>query len=368
MPRSEIGDPADITAGMEKDIPIRVGVIGLGLMGATHVAAYQRAADLPESRCVLTAVCDQDAARCSGRLSATPGHIPGEHEPRAFDCNVVKACASAEELLANPNVDLVSICTPTPSHVALAEMALRAGKHVLLEKPVAITIEPIERLAALVRETGKLCMPAMCMRYWPAWSWLKEQKDAGTYGALLGLSLTRMGGAPTWSPSFFLDGSKSGGALVDLHLHDVDFLYHLFGAPAEVTSAGFPGPSSRIDRVNTLYRYPDHPALKLATAESSWEAATFAFRMRYVATFERATADFDISRPDQLILCKDNLATPVEVSPLTGYDFEVRAALRAVRTGDFARLPTVAEAANVTRVLLAEEQSAVTGKTIRVGS
>src|SRR4029079_1364176 len=138
--------------------------------------------------------------------------------------------------------------------------------------------------------------------------------------------------------AFFLDGTKSGGAIIDLHLHDADFLYHLFGRPAEVGSAGFAGPSGRVDRVTTVYRYANEAAPKLVTAEASWEAAGFGFRMRYVATFREATADFDISRAGALVSCKDGVATPVAVSGLSGYDLELRAALRAVATGDRAGL------------------------------
>lgn len=337
----------------------------MGFMGATHVNAYQLAATdgVP---CVLTAVCDSDERRRSGHLSTVPGQFDTGAGVRAFDPSVVHCYARPEELFADPEVDLVSICTPTPSHVGLAEGALRAGKHVVVEKPVGIEPEAIERLAKAAREAGKLCMPAMCMRFWPHWSWLKQQIEARAYGPLLGLSLTRMAAVPGWSQAFFLDGSKSGGAIIDLHLHDADFLYHLFGRPAEVVSAGFPGPSSRVDRVMTVYRYGNDVAPKLVTAEASWEAAGFAFRMRYVATFRDATADFDISRADPLLLCKNGEATPVKVSGLSGYDLELRAALRAAATGDFAGLPTLDEAADVTRVLLAEERSALSGRGVGV--
>jgi predicted dehydrogenase len=350
---------------MSTPTPVRVGVIGLGFMGATHVTAYQLAAK-DGFPCAVTAVCDQDPVRRAGRLSTVPGNVPTGADERAFDPAVVRAYASADELLADPGVDLVSVCTPTPSHVPLAAAALRAGKHVVVEKPVGITAEPIAELAKLARESGKLCMPAMCMRFWPHWAWLKQQVDAQAFGPLLGLSLTRMGAMPHWGQAFFLDGSKSGGALIDLHLHDADFLYHLFGRPSEVISCGFPGPSKRVDRVTTVYRYASPGAPRLVTAEASWEAIGFPFRMRYVATFRDATADFDISRPDPLLLCKDGAATPVQVSPLTGYDLEVRAAVRAAATGDYAGLPTLEDAADVTRVLLAEERSALAQRSVTV--
>ena len=338
-------------------------MVGLGFMGATHVTAYQAAATAGVP-CTLTAVCDQDPARRAGRLSTVPGNVPTGTDERAFDPAVTQAYESADALFADPNVDLVSICTPTPSHVPLATAALRAGKHVVVEKPVGLEPGPIAELARVAKEARRLCMPAMCMRFWPQWAWLKEQVDAQAFGPLLGLSLTRMSAVPHWAPAFFLDGSKSGGALIDLHLHDADYLYHLFGMPTEVTSAGFPGPSKRVDRIMTVYRYASATAPRLVTAESSWEATGFAFRMRFVATFRDATVDFDISRPEPMVVCRDGNATPVTVAALTGYDLELRAALRAVASGDHAGLPTLEDAAAVTRVLLAEERSALEGRPV----
>ncbi|HZZ43965.1 MAG TPA: Gfo/Idh/MocA family oxidoreductase [Tepidisphaeraceae bacterium] len=338
--------------------PLGIGIVGLGFMGATHLKAYQQIG--PSIH--LAAVCDSDPSRRTGRLSTTPGLLPAETDPPAFDPSVVHCYTTPAELFADPAVDLVSICTPTPSHVSLAEQALRAGKHVVLEKPVAITPQPIEHLAQIARQTSRLCMPAMCMRFWPAWSWLKQKIDDQSFGPLLGLSLTRMGSVPSWSQSFFLDGKQSGGALIDLHLHDVDFLYHLFGKPSELISSGFTGPSGRVDRVSTLYRYPTGPSL--ATAESSWESPGFAYRMRYVASFQNATADFDISRPDQLLLCHNGSSNPLQMPPLNGYDMELRAAVQAVLQNDHSHLPTLDQAAAVTRILLAEEQSALTRQPI----
>lgn len=350
---------------MAEKKPVRVGVIGLGFMGATHVNAYQKAAS-DGAGCELTAVCDVDPKRRSGDLAGVPGQIETGAGTRAFDPAKVRGYEKAEDLLADPNVDLVSICTHTTLHVEMAEKAMRAGKDVVVEKPVAVEADAIAGLARVAQETGRLCMPAMCIRFWPQWAWLKRQVAEGTYGKLLGVSFMRMGGAPGWSPSFFLNGKLSGGAIIDLHLHDADFACWLLGMPSEVSSAGFCGPSGCIDRVTSLYRYASPDAPRLVTTEASWEHVGFGFRMRYVATFERATADYDVSRPDPLTVCTGGKVEPVKLEDLTGYDLELRAAVRAVATGDRSGLPTLAEAEAVTRVIDAERESALTGKTVTV--
>ena len=140
----------------------RVGVVGLGFMGRTHVAAYRAAAAAGHPN-RLVAVCDREAARLAGESGAR-GNLEGERpgEP-VFDPAGVETYEDPARLLADDAVELVSICTPTDSHVELAVAALEAKKHVLLEKPVALSSLEAERLAVVARRSDRLCMPAMCM-------------------------------------------------------------------------------------------------------------------------------------------------------------------------------------------------------------
>src|SRR5690606_24860186 len=197
-------------------------------------------------------------------------------------------------------------------------------KHVLLEKPVDVTADKVAYLAGVAKETGRVCMPAMCMRFWPGWTWLKKAHDEGTYGPLKSIRFTRLGTKPTWS-SFYSDPTVSGGALVDLHIHDTDFVTHLLGRPDAVYSAG------SIDHVTTHYRYP---GVSHVVAEGGWDQhAGFPFTMRYVATFEQATASFDAGRDNPLLLCRNGEASPVDVSGPTGYEGEMRHIVEALLAG-----------------------------------
>src|SRR5688500_7937660 len=274
--------------------PVRVGVIGLGFMGATHVAAYQAAArdGFP---CELVAVCDRKAPRRAGRLSDVGGNIGDLSDPRpAFDAERVRAYVDGDELIRDPGVDLVSICTRTDTHADLGVRALRAGKHALVEKPVALNVDEVRRVRDVARASNRLCMPAMCMRFWPAWAWLKRRIDDGSFGRCTGLTLTRIGAAPSWSGAFYADASRSGGALADLHVHDADFVLFCFGRPSSVYSVG------DVNHVTTAYRFDGAGAPAHVVAEGGWLSPGTAFRMRYVARFERATADFDLSRDPHL--------------------------------------------------------------------
>jgi len=117
--------------------PIRVGIIGLGTMGSTHLAVY-RQLDGAE----VVAIANRD-----GRSGPAGGNIAGQGGGSAEDLDV-EWFADGLELIASTEVDLIDICTPTPTHFALATAAIDAGRHVLIEKPVDLRSERVRELAA----------------------------------------------------------------------------------------------------------------------------------------------------------------------------------------------------------------------------
>src|SRR5262249_23222748 len=126
----------------------------------------------------------------------------------------VRRDSSASEGLEDPEGELVSICTPTDTHAALTVDALEGRKHVLLEKPVATSVEEVRRVGVAAHRNGRLITPGMCMRFWPGWTWLKERIAEGgacELGRVVGVTFARMGPPPSWSPEFYLDADRSGG-------------------------------------------------------------------------------------------------------------------------------------------------------------
>jgi predicted dehydrogenase len=341
---------------------INIGILGLGFMGTTHLRAYQAAAGAGFP-CRIAAVCDPVENRRKGLPDGVAGNIGEAVKDRLFDPEHVKGYADADAFLADPNLHLISICTQTPTHVDLATKALKAGKHVLLEKPIAITSADVRKVQQAADAAGKICMPAMCMRFWPAWSWLKQKIDSREFGACRSLSLQRLGGTPAWSLDFYLDPRRSGGAIIDLHIHDADFVRFCFGEPQRVTSVGYKT-GEAINRVTTTYHYPQGP--QLVTAEGGWLSSGFGFRMRYVAEFERATADFDIGRSPQLLLAAEGKSQEIQVDPLNGYDHEVRHLLEAIREKKSGLLASISDAVATARLLEAEIESVNSGRTITI--
>jgi predicted dehydrogenase len=338
--------------------PIGVGIIGMGFMGRTHLAAY-RAAQAAGLANELVAVCDQDAARRQGSARAGGNIAVDSGQERLFDPALVKGYSSPAQLLADPNVELVSICTHTTTHVELALAALAAGKHVLLEKPVALTSADAQRVAIAAAKARTLCMPAMCIRFWPGWSDARELVQRKTYGAVRSAVFRRLGSRPGWA-SFYADYQKSGGALFDLHVHDVDFVRACFGDPTSVTSTG------TLDHVTTLYRFENVPPH--VVAEGGWDHSDgWAFKMSFTIVFEHATLDYEFGRAEECVLFEKGRRVPLPLQATSGYDGEVRHILGAIAENSRELAATMGDAVAHTRMLEAERRSLETQSVVRLG-
>jgi predicted dehydrogenase len=263
-------------------------------------------------------------------------------------------------------VDLVDICVPTPDHVKLSLAALRAGKHVICEKPMA-------RTAALCREiveaaaAAKGCfMPAMCMRFWPGWAWLKQAIDSQTYGKVLAARFRRVSAPPGWSRANYFKGGESGGALLDLHIHDTDFVQFCFGRPKAVHSSGCSRFSGAIDHVVTSYQVEGGAVV---TAEGSWLMTEgFPFGMSYTVNFERATADFDGGRGAEALRLYEE-SKPVQVVPCDGSDGyvgELSHLVECIRKGTKPTMVTAHDGLSAVEICEAEERSVQTGQSVRL--
>jgi predicted dehydrogenase len=332
----------------------RVGIIGLGFMGRMHISAYEKV-----KHAKLVAIADQDAKRAGGDFSGAWGNIAGAVEK--LDMAGIAGTTDFNALIGNPDVDLVDICVPTPAHEQLATAALAAGKHVLCEKPLAIDSASAQRIADAAARAKGLFMPAMCMRFWPQWRWLKDAVADGRYGAVKGATFRRVASMP---PGWFSNGAMSGGGILDLHVHDTDFVYHVFGKPNGVFSRGYTRTSGKTDHIVTEYLFDRGPAL--ISAEGSWCMADgFSFTMRYTVNFEHATADFDISREPSLIVSAGGKAEPV-VFTGDGYEGELTYFVDCIQSGRKPSLVTAADAVEGLKILEAEQRSIESGNVERI--
>jgi predicted dehydrogenase len=338
---------------------IGIGILGLGFIGRAHLAAIQQAVAAGED-CELIAVCDRSPDRRAGRCEPTPGNLSTADPGPLFDAARVTGYEHAQDLLADPRVHLVLVCTHTSAHVDHAIDALRAGKHVLVEKPVSLDpaeVHRLDRAASNAWAARRLrCMPGMCMRFWPGWDWLRDLIASRRHGELRSLTLQRMGSTPTWATDFYANLEHSGGALGDLHIHDTDFICWALGLPASVSSRG------SLMHCTTLY---DIHGVPHTAAEGAWDLTPGTpFRMKYLAVFEHATAEFDLSRDPRVTLYTRDGAQFPTIAPGAGYLPQFRHLLAAIRDPALPLRATLSDAAAVATVLAAERRSIETGQPV----
>ncbi len=337
---------------------VRVGVVGLGMMGLTHLDVYRRRSDVQ-----VVAICDSDPDRLSGKVQAA-GNIEGQAMSAVSELKDVQRLTDIYQLIGNPDVDLVDICLPTDLHVRFGCEVLRAGQHLMIEKPLARHAADAERLVEAAEQAEGIAFVGQCMRFWPGWTWLREAIQDGRFGRVYGAKFHRLVNHP--GGPFYLDGARCGGAALDLHVHDTDFVQFCFGMPQAVTSFGYAKITSEPDHLITHYQYPDVP---LVIAEGSWAMSDgYVFNMGFTVNFETATAVYDSNVKTPLTLYeKGKEPAVVPVQEIMGYDLEIEYLVNCVRSGQKPTTVTVRDAYNTLRIVEAEVQSMRTGQRVELG-
>jgi predicted dehydrogenase len=295
---------------------VRVVLLGCGFMGRMHANVYGL---LPDAELVAVVDRDPEKAAAFGNEYGVPSFTdyrscPVEH-------------------------DVVDVCLPTHLHARATIEAAQGGKHVFCEKPMALTLPEADSMIEACSQAGVQLLIGHCIRFWPEYACLKGLVEDGTLGRLLSLTLVRFGEFPHWSSENWLaDESKSGGGVLDMHIHDTDFALFLLGAPLEVAAYGVVdgrGPSYTY----TMLRYPSTVVL----SEGGWNLPTHTpFRMAFRAVFERGAALMDggpltVYRPDQEPQVVEFEQIKAEgggnISSLGGYFLELKEFVDCVATG-----------------------------------
>jgi UDP-N-acetylglucosamine 3-dehydrogenase len=215
---------------------VRIAVLGAGFMGGTHAKAYAAMPDV--------------------EVPVIFAPSPSRGEPLAVEIGS-RWSDDLDAVIRDPAIDAVDICLPTPQHRATTEAALAAGKHVLLEKPIALTLEDADALVRLGAETDRVFMIAHVLRFWPEYVEIARRVATGELGKPRSAFASRRQPFPAWS-ALFSRADLTGGAVIDMMIHDYDALNWIFGAPAAVTARGMRNPrSGGYDQVQVLIDYAD---------------------------------------------------------------------------------------------------------------
>jgi predicted dehydrogenase len=335
---------------------IRVGLIGAGFIGRNHFNQYEKMGN----RAKVVALCDADAERRAGDWSKVGGNLADAQGTRR-DLGNIKPYTDWRDLLADPAVDMVDICVPTYLHRDIALAAFKAGKHVLCEKPMALSVEHCDEMIAAARPPVRF-MVAQCIRFWPEYVWLKGVIDGRRFGAMRALHLRRQASAPTYALNNWISNPAfSGGAILDLHVHDVDYALYVLGKPRSVYAQGYQRGMGSVDRVHAAWNYGQGPLVQI---EAWWDMDNgFPFNMGFTAVFDDASVNWDCGtgRPLTVYRKAQDPETP-EMPPGDGYFGEISHLLECIEKGVDPTVSTPRESRDAVAIALAEQASVLSGQ------
>ena len=292
---------------------MKLGVCGLGFMGSTHLKALK---NIPHAELVM--VADLDEERLSGDLSGIQGNIGGPGEK--LDFSNLHQYTDLMKAVQDPEVEAVDLCLPTSFHRDVTITALKAGKHVLVEKPMAIDGASVDAMIAAGRESGKTLMVAQVLRFFPAYRAMADAVKSGRLGPVLSAIFRRRCAAPDWSP--WMGNKKiSGGGAFDLLIHDVDFCLHMFGAPEAVSAVGHEDMPKGIDWVTANFHYPGIGGVVVSGGWHHYKS--FPFSMEYTIVCEGGTIEYSSAGSPPTVYLANGDKEALEVPEKDAYQAEI---------------------------------------------
>lgn len=247
---------------------LKIGIVGLGGMGTVHYSNYQHIDGVK-----VVAVTD-----------------PNLSEAKANELGI-KVYDDIATMIQSEALDVVDVCTPTFLHKSAVMEALHQKVHVICEKPLALSKADAQEMIDLAKAQGVKLFVGQVLQYARETLVLKEIIESNKYGKVLDAQFLRLSAMPRWIKNGWLfDKDKSGLLPFDLHIHDLDLIISLFGAPKDVsfTSAGRDEVSYK-EHYRFTYTYED----KTISAEAAWYNADFPFTATWRIYFENAVVTHD---------------------------------------------------------------------------
>ena len=306
---------------------VRIGIVGIGFMGWIHYLATKRLQGAQ-----LAAVCSRDPKKRAGDWRGIRGNFgpPGE----MVNLGGVKTYDRLEAMLADPDIDLIDVCSPTDQHPAAAVAALLAGKHVLVEKAIALTPDDADTMVATAKKAGRLLMVAHVLPFFPEFAYAAQAIRGGQYGKLLGAHFKRVISRPDWSADIG-DAARTGGPAVDLHIHDTHFIGLVCGVPGQVFSTGVIE-GDAVAYLTTQYLYgPGGPAVSCSSGAVAQKGRPFVHG--YELYLERATLVYESGATPLTVLTADGKAEQPQLEgggdPITAFATEIQTAVNGIASG-----------------------------------
>ena len=248
---------------------LKIGLVGAGFMGITHAHAFAKA---PDTQIVMV------ASRTAVKAAAVAKEVDAE------------ATTDFMAVVKDPGVDAVSITLPTNMHKEYVLAALNAGKHVLIEKPMALSVAECDDMIEAAQQSGQILMVAQVLRFWPEYIAMIDFIHAGQLGKPLAAVASRLCEPPRWG-EWFLNPEWTGGEVLDLHIHDLDAFNWFFGTPRSVYARGQKGEPGGWDYVQSLV---DYGGVCCSGEGSALQPAHYPFTMTLKVLCERGAVEFQM--------------------------------------------------------------------------
>lgn len=306
---------------------IRIGIVGVGFMGMIHFLGARKVKDAG-----VAAICSRDEKKLAGDWRS----IQGNFGPRGemMDLSGLKKYRELDEMLADKDIDLIDVCNPTHLHPGTAIKALRAGKHVLVEKAIALDPKDADAMVEAAQQAKRLLMVAHVLPFFPEFAYAAEAIRGGQFGKLLGGHFKRVISRPDWSADIG-DAAKTGGPAVDLHIHDTHFIGLVCGVPKQVFSTGVVSGDS-VDYLTTQYLYaPGGPAITCSSGAVAMKGRPFVHG--YEIYLEKATLVYESGTCPLTVLSADGSSEQPKLSggddATAAFTNEIQAAVDSVKAG-----------------------------------
>lgn len=329
---------------------MKCAVLGTGFIGSLHAATANRIDGYQ-----LVAVAD---------VNETAGRKAAEE----YRC---KYYSDAEEMFQKEDIDIVHVCLPTFLHEKYVLLAAQYKKHVLCEKPFALNSAAAQRMNEACEKAGVKLMVAQAARWWPEFIEIKKLLKEDAFGNIHMVYCNRLAQHPNWS-TWHRDPQKSGGSLFDMNLHNIDYLFDLFGDVASVYAVGWKSPTGCWNHVISSITFQN--GIK-AVDEGSFEiVGNFPFGIALRMTGDKATIDYKFTAgfnienlsaatAQTILFEKDKDPAVLSITGMDAYEAEIRTFIECVASGKAVPIP-VADSIKVIKVIEAIQESLETGKVI----
>lgn len=312
---------------------IKVALVGIGGMGKVHYDVYKTL-----ENCRVIAIADVNCEAAAEKAADS-------------SVNIYKTLG---ELLEKENPDMVDICAPSYLHRELSITALNAGKHVLCEKPIALSVLDAEAVKKAAEKSGKLFMTAHVVRFMNAYIHLRKAVESKAFGELIRLDMKRISPIPRWSwENWMLDIEKSGGTPLDLGIHDLDFIQSIFGCNPDKYHSVY----SKLKNDNDYFVSEMSFGNVLVTTETAWYNADIEFAAEYRAVFQNGYIEArngDVTenhkKVDFSAMNTENQTVGLNIAATDGYKYEIEYFLSCIENNRAPQFVTLESTLNTMKL------------------